>query len=85
MILEENSIIIYTPEDGSAKIDVRLIDETVWLNQEQLVKLYDSSKSNISEHIKNIFSDGELEENLVVRFFRTTENLYHEKIKKFVI
>lgn len=74
MILEENSIIIYTPEDGSAKIDVRLIDETVWLNQEQLVKLYDSSKSNVSEHIKNIFSDGELEENLVVRFFRTTAN-----------
>lgn len=74
MILEENSIIIYTPEDGSAEIDVRLIDETVWLNQEQLVKLYDSSKSNISEHIKNIFSDGELEENLVVRFFRTTAN-----------
>ncbi|WP_236842931.1 virulence RhuM family protein [Campylobacter lanienae] len=72
--MEENSIIIYTPEDGSAKIDVRLIDETVWLNQEQLVKLYDSSKSNISEHIKNIFSDGELEENLVVRFFRTTAN-----------
>ncbi|WP_187107079.1 hypothetical protein [Campylobacter hyointestinalis] len=83
--MEENSIIIYTPEDGSAEIDVRLIDETVWLNQEQLVKLYDSSKSNVSEHIKNIFSDGELEENLVVRFFRTTENLYHEKIKKFVI
>lgn len=74
MILEENSIIIYTPEDGSAKIDVRLIDETVWLNQEQLIKLYDSSKSNVSEHIKNIFSDGELEENLVVRFFRTTAN-----------
>ncbi len=74
MILEENSIIIYTPEDGSAEIDVRLIDETVWLNQEQLVKLYDSSKSNVSEHIKNIFSDGELEENLVVRFFRTTAN-----------
>ncbi|WP_236848423.1 virulence RhuM family protein [Campylobacter lanienae] len=72
--MEENSIIIYTPEDGSTKIDVRLIDETVWLNQEQLVKLYDSSKSNISEHIKNIFSDGELEENLVVRFFRTTAN-----------
>ncbi|WP_258522328.1 virulence RhuM family protein [Campylobacter hyointestinalis] len=72
--MEENSIIIYTPEDGSAEIDVRLIDETVWLNQEQLVKLYDSSKSNISEHIKNIFSDGELEENLVVRFFRTTAN-----------
>ncbi|WP_258523492.1 virulence RhuM family protein [Campylobacter hyointestinalis] len=72
--MEENSIIIYMPEDGSTKIDVRLIDETVWLNQEQLVKLYDSSKSNVSEHIKNIFSDGELEENLVVRFFRTTAN-----------
>ena len=44
----------------------------VWLNQEQLVKLYNSSKSNISEHIKHIFEEGELEENTVVWKFRTT-------------
>ena len=47
-------------------------DNTVWLNQEQLVKLHNSSKSNISEHIKYIFLDGELEEFSTVRKFRTT-------------
>ena len=47
-------------------------DNSVWLNQEQLVKLYNSSKANISEHIKYIFLDGELEKNAVVRQFRTT-------------
>ena len=46
-------------------------DNTVWLNQEQLVKLHNSSKSNISEHIKYIFLDGELEEFSTVRKFRT--------------
>ena len=48
-----------------------MIDNTVWLNQEQLVKLYNSSKSNISEYIKHIFEEGELIENSVVRKFRT--------------
>ena len=58
--------------NGNDNIEVKLEDNTVWLNQEQLVKLYNSSKSNISEHIKHIFEDGELEENSVVRKFRTT-------------
>lgn len=47
-------------------------DNTVWLNQEELVKLYNSSKSNISEHIKHIIEERELEEIAVVRKFRTT-------------
>ncbi len=71
---DSNNIIIYQSEDGETKIDVKLENETVWLNQEQLVKLYNSSKSNISEHIKHVFEDGELEENSVVRKFRTTAN-----------
>lgn len=49
-------------------------DNTGWLNQEQLVKLHNSSKSNISEHIKYIFLDGELEKNAVVRKFRTVDS-----------
>ena len=47
-------------------------DETVWLTQQQLVELYQSSKSNVSEHIKHIFEEGELDEESAVRKFRTT-------------
>jgi len=67
-----SEIIIYQGENNEVKIDVRLENDTVWLTQAQLVDLYQSSKSNISEHIKNIFSDGELDEKVVVRKFRTT-------------
>lgn len=67
-----SEIIIYQTEDGQTKIDVKFEDETVWLTQAQLCELYQTSKSNISEHIKHIFEEGELEENLVVRKFRTT-------------
>lgn len=68
----ENEILIYQTEDGQTKIDVKLEDETVWLTQAQLCELYQTSKSNISEHIKHIFEEGELEENSVVRKFRIT-------------
>ena len=69
---QQGEIIIYQSQDGDTKIDVRFVDETVWLTQAQLCELYQSSKSNISEHIKNIFDEGELEEESVVRKFRTT-------------
>ena len=59
----ENEILIYQTEDGHTKIDVKLEGETVWLTQAQLCELYQTSKSNISEHIKHIFEEGELEEN----------------------
>ena len=65
-------IVIYQSEDGNTRINVNLRDETVWLSQQQLVELYQTSKSNISEHIKHIFEEGELTESLVVRKFRTT-------------
>ncbi len=70
--IAENEILIYQTEDGQTKIDVKFEDETVWLTQAQLCELYQTSKSNISEHIKHIFEEGELEENSVVRKFRTT-------------
>lgn len=69
---EQKSIIIYEDESGSTKIDVKLEDETLWLTQAQMCELYQTSKSNVSEHIKHIFEDGELQENAVVRKFRTT-------------
>ena len=65
-------IIIYQTDDGLANINVKIQDETVWLTQQQLVELYQSSKANVSEHIKHIFEEGELEEESVVRKFRTT-------------
>lgn len=68
---EHGNIIIYKDKNGNDNIEVKMQDNTVWLNQEQLVKLYNSSKSNISEHIKHIFEDGELDESSTVRNFRT--------------
>ena len=69
---QHGEIILYQTEDGKTIIDVRFEDETVWLTQAQLCELYQTSKSNISEHIKHIFAEGELTEESVVRKFRTT-------------
>lgn len=70
--MEENKVIIYTANDGKIKIDVKLEEETLWLTQAQMCELYQTSKSNVSEHIKHIFEDGELNEDSVVRKLRTT-------------
>ena len=67
-----NEILIYQTTNGKIKIDVHLVDETVWLTQADLCELFQKSKATISEHIKNIFLEGELVENSVVRNFRTT-------------
>ena len=64
---------IYQAPDGSAQIEVHMDQETVWLTQAQLVSLFDSSKANISEHIKRIFESGELKEEATVRKFRTVQ------------
>ena len=69
---ENNMIIIYTDESGLTRLDVRLEDETLWLTQAQMCELYQTSKSNVSEHIKHIFEEGELQEDAVVRKLRTT-------------
>ena len=69
----QGEIVIYQTEDGETKIDVRFVDETVWLTQAQLCELYQTSKSNISEHIKNIYEEGELSEEATVRKFRTVQ------------
>lgn len=69
---DKGIIVIYNTESNGTKVEVRLIDGNLWLTQEQIVSLYNSSKSNISEHIKHILEEGELDENSVVRNFRTT-------------
>lgn len=70
---QKGEIIIYQSEEGQPKIEVRLENENVWLTQAQLVELYQSSKSNVSEHIKHIFEEGELKEISTVRNFRTVQ------------
>ncbi len=69
----QGEVIIYQTDEGDTKIDVRFVDETVWLTQAQLVELFQSSKANISEHIKNIYDEGELDEESTVRKFRTVQ------------
>ncbi len=72
---QQGEIIIYQSDDGKSKLDVKLENETVWLSQSQLVDLYQTSKSNISEHIKNIFNEGELTKEATVRKFRTVQSV----------
>jgi hypothetical protein len=66
-----NEIVLFQP-DGAVRLEVVLDEDTVWLTQAQMVELFQSSKANVSEHIKHIFDDGELVRNVVVRKFRTT-------------
>lgn len=68
----ENEIIIYQTQDGQTKIDVRIENETVWLTQNQMAELFQTTKQNISLHIKNIFEEAELFENSVVKDYLTT-------------
>ncbi len=69
----QGEVVIYQTDDGDTKIEVCFVDETVWLTQAQLVDLFQSSKANISEHIKNIYAEGELDEKSTVRKFRTVQ------------
>ena len=69
---KENKLILYKDEEGRVSVTTRFADEDVWLAQAQLVEIYQSSKSNISEHLTNIFADKELEQDAVVRKIRTT-------------
>lgn len=67
-----SEILLYQSEDGHIKIQVRLEKDTVWLTQADMVELFQSSKANISEHIKHVFEESELQKDAVVRNFRTT-------------
>lgn len=70
--MNTGELIIYQNTEGNIKIDVRLEEETVWLTQDQMATLFGKAKSTINEHIKNVFAEGELDEKVVIRKFRTT-------------
>ena len=67
-----DNILIYQSSNGKIKVDVRLEDETVWLTQDQMAQLFGKGRSTITEHIRNVFKEGELEESVVCRKFQHT-------------
>jgi len=71
--MNNSEILIYQNSEGNIKIDVRLEEESVWLTQAQLCELFQKSKATISEHIKNVFEEGELDASATVRNFRTVQ------------
>lgn len=68
----KNNMIIYVSKDGNIKVDVNIQNEDIWMSQDVMANLYDTTKNNISMHLKNIFDEGELEKNSVVKKFLTT-------------
>ena len=68
----EESVVVYRSADNAVQLDVQLADETVWLTQAQIALLFQKAKSTISYHITNIFKEGELDEQVVVRKIRIT-------------
>jgi len=77
-----SEILLYKSEDGNIKLQVRLEQESVWLTQADMVELFQSSKSNISEHIKHIFEEGELDEISTVRKFRTVRTEGNRQVER---
>jgi hypothetical protein len=71
---DSNNFIIFKTEDAKVSVDVRLEDETVWLTQQQMAELFQTSRTNIVEHIKHIYEEGELEEDSTCRNFRQVQN-----------
>ena len=81
---ENNKMIIYTSDDGQVKIEVRLEDENVWLTQNAMTELFDTTKQNISLHIKNIFEEGELNENSTVKNSLTVQKEGNRNVERNV-
>lgn len=81
---EENKIILYQDDNEITRVSVRFADEDLWLTQGQLVEIYQTSKSNVSEHIKHIFEDGELTKETTVRKFRTVQIEGSRKVEREV-
>ena len=84
LMSKENNIVIYQLDDGRTKIDVKLQDDTVWLSQQQMADLYDTTKQNISLHIKNIFEEEELIENSTVKEFLTVQKEGNRSVERNV-
>lgn len=83
--MQKNNIVIYTSKDGVVKVDTTIISDTIWMSQNELAKLFDTTKNNISLHMKNIFESGELEENSTVKNFLTVQKEGLEMLKEVLL
>ena len=83
-MLMKNNIIMYTSKDGVIKVDTTIVDDTIWMSQNELAKLFDTTKNNISMHMKNIFASGELEESTTVKNFLTVQQEGTRNVKRMV-
>ena len=78
----DSQIVIYQSDDGTSQLQVSLQDDTIWLTQVQILDVFSSSKANISEHIKHVFSSGELSKEATVRKFRTVQQEGTRKVTR---
>ena len=81
---ENNNIVIYQLEDGKTKIDVKLENETVWLSQQQMAVLFDTSRTNIIEHINNIYLEEKLDKKSTFQNFRQVQKEENRSVKRNV-
>lgn len=79
---ENNNIIIYQSEDGKTHLEVRLENETLWLTKQQMADLYQTSRTNIVEHIKHIYEEGELDETSTCRKFRQVRTEGNRQVER---
>ncbi len=80
--MKKSDLIIYQAPDGSTKIDAFIENETVWLTQNQMADLFQTTKQNISLHLKNIFEEGELDEKATVKDYFTVQKEGNRSVKR---
>ena len=78
----KDNMLIYVSKDGKVNVDVNIINDTVWMSQDVMANLYDTTKNNISMHLKNIFNEGELEKDSTVKKFLTVKNEGVREVKR---
>ena len=78
----KDNMLIYVSKDGKVNVDVNIINDTVWMSQDVMANLYDTTKNNISMHLKNIFNEGELEKDSTVKKFLTVEKEGVREVKR---
>ena len=82
---EGNNIILYQDDNEITRVSVRFADEDVWLTQNQLAEIYDTTKQNISQHIENILNDGELDANRTVKDFLTVRQEGNRQVQRSIV
>lgn len=82
MSKNENNIIIYQDEDGITKVNVRFVDEDIWLNKYQIAEIYKTTRQNIEQHINNIYNDKELNADSTCKKFLQVQNEGNRQVKR---